>query len=148
MSPRTAEERRKIAGGGVAVGALALVAAGVIAVFPGKGDVKKGQDAGPPPLVDVVSQPAPDAVAQPHPDMTICYHRETGVVIVALPYGHQWGPGENREPLATADVDLPPGFKAQDLALKRWEYRNGAMVRVPGVKPAVVIVPPDPEAIE
>ena len=149
MSPRTAEERRKIAGGGVAVGALALVAAGVIAVWGGKGDVKEGQDAGPAPVLDVISQPAPD-VTEPasHPDMTICYHRETGVVIVALPYGHQWGPGEDREPLATADVDVPPGFHVKDLHLRRWEYRAGKMVRVSGINPPLVIVPPDPEVPE
>jgi hypothetical protein len=86
----------------------------------------------------------PFEVVATQPIHTICYHRHTGQVIVALPYGHEWGPGENREPLATADVDLPPDFRVQDLALRRWEYRGGKMVRVPGVKPAVVIVPPEP----
>jgi len=152
MSPRTAEENRKIAGTSAAAGALLLIAAGVIAVFarPVKVDVVATADVV---AVEVVAQPT-DVTEQPtaevvaHPAMTICYHRGTGVVIAALPYGQRWGPGPNREPLATADVDLPPDFSVQDLALRKWEYRDGAMVKVPGVKPAVVIVPPDMEAIE
>lgn len=143
MSPRTAEENRKTAGSAAGIGAMALIAAGVIAVFAGKKDVKPAKtDVA---RIEVVAQ-AMDVGEQPadYPDMTICYHRDTGVVIVALPYGHQWGLGENTPPLATADVDLPPAFKAQDLALRKWEFRHGALVQVAGIEPPELLVIPEP----
>ena len=135
--------RGKKKGLSIAAG-VALVAAGIFAVV--SGPIPDAPVVAP----EVVSSGQPDVVAveavvgEPDPELTICYHRHTGVVIAALPYGHQWGPGENREPLATADVDLPSGFSVHDIPLQRWAYRDGAMVRVPGVSPPVpTLLPPE-----
>jgi len=132
----------KVAG---AVVGLAL-AVGVAVFGLSSGDSTK--PAGAPDKPAQVATEAGDTSAPPPPvpapvhKHSICYNTATGQIVAVVWAGHVWGPGENRPPLATADVDMPPSFRVDDLPLHRWIYIDGKVQRVKGDEPPLPLTMP------
>ena len=118
---------------GIVAAALAI---GGVVVAVGPSEEGAAEDVTMSPDVSV----APEPVIVPG-EHSICYHRETGVVIAVMPRSHKWGPGEDRPPLKTADVDLPPDFSQEGVNLRQWEYRGHKLIQVPGM---TLPEPPEP----
>jgi hypothetical protein len=122
------------------IGGAAIVVGVVVYGLFGGGDERPPVAPQKPPAVIIPGQPQ-----APHAKHSICYNTATGVIVAVVWAGHEWGPGDNTPPLATADVDMPPAFRSDDLPLRRWAYQDGQVVRVKGIDPAPLVVPPQGE---